>query len=84
MEEEKWEVVNVSSGMIHANIVAGRLEAENIPVKLQYEAAGVIYGLTLDGLGEVRIMVPSRHVKRAREVLAESYEENDIDIMSDY
>jgi len=78
MEEEKWEVVNVSSGMIHANIVAGRLKAENIPVTFQYEAAGVIYGLTLDGLGEVRVMVPSRHVKRAREVLAESYEEDDI------
>ena len=78
MEEKKWEVANVSSGMINANIVAGRLETEGIPVKLQYEAVGVIYGLTLDGLGEVRIMVPSSHLERAREVLAESYEEDDI------
>ena len=71
MEEEKWEVVNVSSGMINANIVAGRLEAEDIPVKLQYEAVGVIYGLTLDGLGAVKVMVPSSHLERAREALAE-------------
>ncbi len=78
MEEEKWEVAHVSSGMINANIVAGRLETEGIPVKLRYEAVGVIYGLTLDGLGEVRIMVPSGYLKRAREVLAESYEEDDI------
>ncbi|MBW2543942.1 MAG: DUF2007 domain-containing protein [Deltaproteobacteria bacterium] len=78
MEDEKWEVAHVSSGMINANIVAGRLETEGIPVKLRYEAVGVIYGLTLDGLGEVRIMVPSDYLERAREVLAESYEEDDI------
>jgi len=77
MEEEKWEVANVSSGMINAKIVAGRLETEGIPVKLRYEAVGVIYGLTLDGLGEVRIMVPSSYLKRAREALAESYEDDD-------
>ncbi len=77
MEEEKWEVANVSSGMINAKIVAGRLETDGIPVKLRYEAVGVIYGLTLDGLGEVRVMVPSRYLKRAREALAESYEEDD-------
>jgi hypothetical protein len=78
MEDEKWKVANVSSGMINANIVAGRLEVEGIPVKLQYEAVGVIYGLTLNGLGEVRVMVPSSYLKMACEVLAESYEEDDI------
>ncbi|HOO90774.1 MAG TPA: DUF2007 domain-containing protein [Syntrophales bacterium] len=75
MEDEKWEVVHVSSGMIDANIVAGRLETEGIPVKFGYEAVGVIYALTLDGLGAVRILVPTEYLKRAREVLAESYEE---------
>ena len=75
MEDEKWEVVHVSSGMIDANIVAGRLETEGIPVKFGYEAVGVIYALTLDGLGAVRILVPSGYLERAREVLAESYEE---------
>jgi hypothetical protein len=78
MEDEKWEVVHVSSGMIDANIVAGRLETEGIPVRLQYEAVGVIYGLTVDGLGEVRILVPAGHIERALEVLADRYEEEDI------
>ncbi|MEA2014994.1 MAG: DUF2007 domain-containing protein [Thermodesulfobacteriota bacterium] len=78
MEEEKWEIANVSSGMINATIVAGRLESEGIPVRLQYEAVGVIYGLTIDGLGGVRVMVPSNYLKMACEVLAESYEEDDI------
>ncbi len=78
MKEEKWEIAHISSGMINANIVVGRLEAEDIPVKLDYEAVGVIYGFTLDGLGEVRILVPAHYLQKAREVLAESYEEDDM------
>jgi len=64
--------------MINAHIVAGRLETEGIPVRLQYEAVGVIYGLTVDGLGEVKILVPAGYVKKALEVLADRYEETDI------
>ncbi len=77
MEDEKWEVAHISSGMIDANIVAGRLETEGIPVRLQYEAVGVIYGLTVDGLGEVRILVPAGCLEKALEVLAYRYEESD-------
>ena len=75
MEDEKWKVAHVAAGMIDANIVAGRLETEGIPVKLQYEAVGVIYGLTLDGLGKVEVMVPAEHVEQALAVLADRYEE---------
>ncbi|MDD5723014.1 MAG: DUF2007 domain-containing protein [Syntrophales bacterium] len=78
MEDEKWEVAHVAAGMIDANIVAGRLETEGIPVRLQYEAVGVIYGLTIDGLGEVRLLVPAGHMEKALEVLAHRYEEDDI------
>lgn len=77
MEDEKWKVAHVAAGMIDANIVAGRLETEGIPVKFQYEAVGVIYGLTLDGLGKVEVMVPEEEVTRAREVLADRYEDDE-------
>jgi len=78
MEDERWEVAHVAAGMIDAKIVAGRLETEGIPVKLQYEAVGVIYALTVDGLGEVRILVPAGYMEKALEVLADRYEETDI------
>ncbi len=78
MEDEKWEVAHVAAGMIDAKIVAGRLETEDIPVRLQYEAVGVIYGLTVDGLGEVRVLVPAGYIKKALEVLAYRYEDTDI------
>jgi len=73
-----WEVAATASGMTEAKIIAGRLESEDIPVKLRYEAVGAIYALTVDGLGEVRILVPVSEGERARRILARSYEEGDL------
>ncbi len=54
---------------MEAQIIKGRLESEGIPVLLSYESAGLIYGLTIDGLGEVKIMVPKRLAEEAKEIL---------------
>ncbi len=78
MKEEDWKVVHIASGMTNANIVVGRLETEGIPTRLKYEAAGTIYAVTVDGLGEVRVMVPSNCLEKAREVLSISYMDEDI------
>ncbi len=54
---------------MEAQVIKGRLESEGIPVLLGYESAGLIYGLTVDGLGEVKVMVPKRLEEEAREIL---------------
>jgi hypothetical protein len=54
---------------MEAQIIKGRLESEGIPVLLSYESAGLVYGLTIDGLGEVKIMVPKHLAEEAREIL---------------
>jgi hypothetical protein len=59
---------------MEAQIIKGRLESEGIPVLLSYESAGLIYGLTVDGLGEVKIMVPQHLAEEAREILGISLE----------
>ena len=79
MDEEKWEVAYRASGMTNANIVAGRLETEGIPTRLKYEAVGAIYAITIDGLGEVKVMVPESLLDKAREVLLRSYDDKDMD-----
>jgi hypothetical protein len=79
MDEEKWEVAFTASGMTNANIVLGRLETEGIPSKLKYEAVGAIYAITIDGLGKVDIMVPAKDMEKAREILARTYDDGDID-----
>ncbi len=54
---------------MEAQIIKGRLESDGIPVLLGYESAGLVYGITVDGLGEVKVMVPKHLAKEAREIL---------------
>jgi hypothetical protein len=58
---------------LEAQIIKGRLESEGIPVLLSYESAGLIYGITVDGLGEVKIMVPRSLEEEARGILGVEY-----------
>jgi hypothetical protein len=79
MGEEYWQVVSTTSGVIKAKILQGRLEAEGIPVRLQYEPIGEIYAITVDGLGEVQILVPEQWLGHAKRVLEKEYREEDMD-----
>ena len=79
MDEEKWKVAYTASGMANANIVVGRLKAEGIPAKLKYEAVGAIYGITIDGLGKVDVLVPTGELGRARDILQQTYEDGDME-----
>jgi len=70
--ETKLEKVYTASGMLQAQVIKGKLESEGIPVLLQYEAE--IFGLTVDGMGQVRILVPESQAEEARTVIARSGE----------
>ena len=69
-ESTKLTTVYIASGQPEAEIVKGRLENEGIPAMLRYESAGIIYGLTIDGLGQVEVQVPSYLAQHARNILA--------------
>jgi len=75
------ELVQVRScqGWDLAQIYKSKLEAADIPVLLKYESAGLVFGLTVDGLGEVRIMVPAEYAAEAEEVLRDVVEEGEED-----
>jgi hypothetical protein len=62
-----------TANYLEAQIIKGRLESEGIPVLLRYESAGLVYGITLDGLGEVKVMVPSNLAEEAKEILGSVY-----------
>jgi hypothetical protein len=69
-EETRFTTVYIASGHPEAEIVKGRLESEGIPAMLCYESAGIVYGLTIDGLGQVQVQVPSSLAQQARKILA--------------
>ena len=75
---DRWRVIHRASGMTNARIVAGRLEAEEIPFRLKYEAAGEIYAIVIDGLGEVEILVPEEFREAAEKTLSTTFDEKDL------
>ncbi len=69
--------VYVTSGLLQAEIIKGKLETYGIPTLLEYESLGPVLGLTLDGLGQVRVLVPEDKAEIARALLEESEESDD-------
>lgn len=68
-EQKSLVVVYITQGELEANVIKSHLESEGIPVMLQYESVGRVYGLTVDGLGEIRILVPHEFADEAREII---------------
>ena len=68
----KSKLVSVYSGnYLQAQIVKGRLESEGVPCLLRYEGAGLVYGVTVDGLGEARVMVPEALAEEAKAIVTD-------------
>ena len=65
-------LVHRAAGMLQAEVVKGQLETAGIPVMLDYESLGRVFGLTVDGLGEVRVLVPDEQAEDARQLLKAS------------
>ena len=77
MGNETLVSVYTSTGPLGAEVVKGRLESAGIPALLKYESIGRAMGLTLDGLGEVQVMVQKEREQEALALLAEKPQEPD-------
>ncbi len=63
--------IHACQGWDLAQIFKSKLEAAGIPVLLKYDAATLVYGITVDGLGRVRLLVPQSYAADAKELLTE-------------
>jgi len=63
--------VHITQGLLRAQVIKTKLEDAGIPVLLAYESVGPVIGITVDGLGEVRIQVPTRYADEARTLIKE-------------
>ena len=68
-EEQQLICVRTCQGWDLAQIYKSKLEAAEIPVLLEYESAGLVFGITVDGLGQVRVMVPESYAEEAKALL---------------
>ena len=73
MSDQRPELttVYVEQGLLRAQVIKAKLEDAGIPVLLEYESIGPVIGITVDGLGEVRIVVPSQYADVARALIEE-------------
>ena len=72
--EVRWEIVARMPGITPATILAGRLQAEGIPVRAWQEGAGQALGLTVGLLGTGYVAVPEEYAAQALEILATEVE----------
>jgi hypothetical protein len=71
MPSQSKEVVLIRiPGGINAEAIVTSLHGRGIAARSHGEAVGPIYGLTLDGLGEVSILVPEECLEEAKSILA--------------
>lgn len=54
-----------------AQVIKAKLEQAGIRALLDYESAGPVIGITVDGLGQVRILVPTEDAETARALIEE-------------
>ncbi len=70
MKENDLEELIVVEGMVEAEIIKSKLESADIPSLLKFEAVGRLLGITMDGLGKVKILVRSEDLKRACDMIS--------------
>jgi hypothetical protein len=68
-EKLDFEVICIAQGELEASVIKSHLESEGIPVLLKWEALGRVTGLTVDGLGQVKIMVPKEFAEDAKHII---------------
>jgi hypothetical protein len=68
-DKSQYRVLCRAQGQEIAQVIKSHLESEGIPAVLQYESAGLIYGITVDGIGEVKVLVPKEFLEEARRVI---------------
>ena len=77
--ENNLKEVTVVEGMVEAEIIKSKLVSNGIPCFLKFESAGRLFGITMDGLGEVKIMVPPEHHQEALKHISRKSDKSDTD-----
>ncbi len=70
--DEKLVAVYRASGEMQAQVVKGLLESNGIPCLFKSQAAPSVHAFTVDGMGEVFVMVAAVVAEEARKLLAEN------------
>jgi len=76
---DKLVTIYTAMGQPEAEIIKGRLEVEGILAIFKYESIGSVYGLTVNGLGQVKVQVSAKYADRAIEIISTEAGETKVD-----
>ena len=79
MKNKDFVTIAVVYGQIKADVFKSHLESEGIPVYLQYESLGKVTGITIDGLGKIKVKVPAECAEEAKQILEQTNDEAESD-----
>ena len=68
-KSEKLVEVYKATNEMEAQVIKGLLESYGIPCLFKSHAAPSVHMFTLDGMGEVRVMVPAATAGEARKLI---------------
>ncbi|MDD5338396.1 MAG: DUF2007 domain-containing protein [Dehalococcoidales bacterium] len=66
---EKMVEVYLAHNAMEAQVIKGLLESFDIPCFLKSNAAPSVHVMTMDGMGEVKVMVLESLAKKAKELI---------------
>jgi hypothetical protein len=71
MESSRPDLVAICTvqGELAAQVIKSHLESEGIPVLLKYGGGGRVFGLTVDGWGEIEVLVPQELAEEAKHII---------------
>lgn len=67
--QQKMIEVYKAKGELEAQVIKGLLESYGIPCLFRSHAASSVHPFSIDGLGEVRIMVPEKAADEAKRLI---------------
>ena len=68
--KEDWVVICSVNGEVEGNIIKSKFDSEGIPVICRQEAIGKLTLFIIDGLGEVKVLIPCHYKEKALEILS--------------
>lgn len=68
--EHEWIVIHTAQGELEETQLRSFLSAHGVPTSTRGEALRKTHGFTLNGLGQVEILVAPEHADEARALLA--------------
>ena len=72
MKESDLKELIVVEGMVETEILKSKLDSFGIDCLVQFESAGRLFGITLNGLGKAKIMVKQEDYSKALKIIQET------------